>query len=58
MKHSDIFVVYNAPGASDWHTEIVEAILATGALPEELADVLTMTSVQVDGKTRWIVNAA
>lgn len=56
LTAKDIFVVYNAPGASDFHADIVKSILAGGELPEELRDVLSMDRILVDGKPRWIVN--
>lgn len=53
-----LFIVYNAPGASTFHADIVKAITATGKLPEELDDVLSLSKVTVDGAVRWIVDFA
>ena len=55
---SKMFVVYNAPGASDFHAEIVRSLVATGKLPEELDDVLVVKKITVDGEPRWIVDFA
>lgn len=56
-KAAGIFIVYNAAGVSTiFHDVIVDAILAGGKLPEELADIITLTPVTVAGETRWIVD--
>lgn len=39
-----------------FHDAIVDAILAGGVLPEELADVLTLNPVTVNGATRWVID--
>lgn len=58
IAKTDIFVIYNAAGASDFHSAIVDAIIAGGVLPDELSDLLTLTKVIVDGATRWRVDFA
>lgn len=56
--NDNIFIVYNAAGASDFHSHIVAAIKDGGKLPEELADLITLTQIQVNGKLRWRVDFA
>ncbi len=59
MNNADnIFIVYNAAGASDFHAEIVASLRSTRELPEALADLLTAKEIVVDGATRWIVDFA
>jgi hypothetical protein len=53
-----MFIVYNAPGASTFHADIVKALADTGKLPEELDDLLTATQITVDGSVRWIIDFA
>jgi hypothetical protein len=57
-KPSGPFIVYNAAGASDFHDDIARSIVATGRLPDDLSDVLTVKRVAVDGTIRWIVEFA
>ncbi len=58
-NRAGIFVVYNAHGVSElFHSAIVDAILAGGTLPDELADLLTLKPIEVDGSIRWIVDYA
>lgn len=40
---------------SMFHDAVVAAIEAGGRLPEELADIITLTPLRVDGAVRWIV---
>lgn len=45
----------------EWHSVIMDAIRNDGRLPEELADLLTVTKAPVlnaDGTVRWIVDFA
>lgn len=57
-----IFIVDNTPTAHSagvanyFHDVIVAAIKNGGTLPEELADLITLTTVVVNGATRWIVD--
>lgn len=54
-----IMIVDNTTGvATEFHDTIVKAILHGGQLPEALEDIITLTPVTVEGKTRWIVNWA
>ncbi len=42
-----------------YHTEIAASLKATGSLPEELADIFTVSVLSnPDGSPRYIINAA
>jgi hypothetical protein len=44
-----------------WHEAIVEALLSTGSMPEDLADLFVATPVpggNPDGTPRFMINAA
>ncbi len=42
-----------------YHAEIAAALRTTGTLPEDLADLFTVTTVSnLDGSPRYIINAA
>ncbi len=60
-KYAGIYIVNNTNDAipAFMHTAICDAILAGGVLPEELADLLTLTRYEAaDGSVRWILNYA
>lgn len=62
MKEPTIVIVDNTGGSrvdsvsSVFGTQIAAAIRCGGALPEELADLVTLTRVEVGAETRWVLN--
>lgn len=57
MTNTKPMTVFNADVA-EFSAIIHRSLVETGKLPEEFEDLLTVTTIEIDGQTRYIINYA